>query len=231
MKAIKKRVTILKNGPYAVTGGVPLNNVAIARDEGGASRGWVTGKEYALHRRTYCLCRCGHSRIKPMCDGTHAEKFFQGGEAAARPPYAQRAEFYEGKVISLFDDKSLCVAARFCAAGDSLRDLLVESDDPEILAMVLREVCDCPGGRLTAVTRDGVALEPELPEELSLVNDPGKNWRGPLWVKGGIPIEGDAGEAYEVRNRVALCRCGESANMPYCDATHYACPHMEGQDE
>ena len=39
---------------------------------------------------------------------------------------------------------------------------------------------------------------------------------------GGIPIHGADGQAYEVRNRVTLCRCGRSANKPYCDGAHAA---------
>jgi CDGSH-type Zn-finger protein len=30
------------------------------------------------------------------------------------------------------------------------------------------------------------------------------------------------GKAYEVRNRVTLCRCGSSNNKPFCDGSHAA---------
>ncbi|MEO5901562.1 MAG: CDGSH iron-sulfur domain-containing protein [Ilumatobacteraceae bacterium] len=43
---------------------------------------------------------------------------------------------------------------------------------------------------------------------------------GPIWVRGGIPISSSDGRAYEVRNRVTLCRCGASTNKPFCDASH-----------
>jgi CDGSH-type Zn-finger protein len=33
-------------------------------------------------------------------------------------------------------------------------------------------------------------------------------------------VEGPDGEAYEVRNRVTLCRCGGSSNKPFCDGIH-----------
>jgi len=41
-----------------------------------------------------------------------------------------------------------------------------------------------------------------------------------IWVKGGIPIQSSKGFVYEIRNRVTLCRCGKSANKPFCDGTH-----------
>ena len=43
---------------------------------------------------------------------------------------------------------------------------------------------------------------------------------GPLWVTGGIAVEGADGETYEVRNRATLCRCGASKNKPFCDGEH-----------
>ena len=50
-------ITILKDGPYHVTGGLPL-----ADD--------VTG-QLPLDPDQYTLCRCGASRNKPFCDGSH----------------------------------------------------------------------------------------------------------------------------------------------------------------
>jgi CDGSH-type Zn-finger protein len=39
-------------------------------------------------------------------------------------------------------------------------------------------------------------------------------------VLGGIPVETVDGFTYEVRNRQLLCRCGASANKPFCDGSH-----------
>jgi CDGSH-type Zn-finger protein len=49
-------ITVTKNGPYAVVGGVPL---------GEASWGQGASSE------RFTLCRCGGSKNKPFCDGTH----------------------------------------------------------------------------------------------------------------------------------------------------------------
>ena len=53
-----------------------------------------------------------------------------------------------------------------------------------------------------------------------LVEDPQKKCSGPIWLRGGIPVVSADGFAYEVRNRITLCRCGASWNKPFCDGTH-----------
>ena len=49
---------------------------------------------------------------------------------------------------------------------------------------------------------------------------PSRGVRGGALARGGIPIESADGFVHEVRNRVTLCRCGESKNKPFCDGTH-----------
>lgn len=47
----------------------------------------LNGEERHLERAKLALCRCGHSRNKPFCDGTHKEVGFQaeGGEIQVEP--------------------------------------------------------------------------------------------------------------------------------------------------
>nr|MBA3301953.1 CDGSH iron-sulfur domain-containing protein [Thermoleophilaceae bacterium] len=37
------------------------------------------GESYERTRRTVALCRCGKSRIKPLCDGAHKVAGFESG--------------------------------------------------------------------------------------------------------------------------------------------------------
>lgn len=225
-----KKIIITKNGPYMVSGQAPLNLSSIGSDSEGTSVDWEKRKEYQPEEEPYYLCRCGKSHYKPFCDGQHEKTGFVGHEKADRVPYAKHAKRLAGAAVDLLDDKSLCVGARFCDRGLTVWGLVEESDNPDNLKMAVEEACNCPAGRLTVVDNEGRMLEPQLPQEISVVEDPVKSCRGPLWVRGGIALEGADGEQYETRNRVTLCRCGKSNNQPYCDGSHYACKEMQGLD-
>jgi len=93
------------------------------------------------------LCRCGASKNKPYCDGSHHEIGF---EASGEPP----------------------------------------SGKTDMLAV-----------------RDG-----------ALRIDPQTN--GPLRVRGNLEIVSGGGRVVARLESAALCRCGGSANKPFCDGTH-----------
>jgi CDGSH-type Zn-finger protein len=48
---------------------------------------------------------------------------------------------------------------------------------------------------------------------------------GPLLVTGPITLIDHLGNAFELGNKetVALCRCGQTKNRPFCDGTHKSC--------
>jgi len=82
-KKEEMRIKIIKDGPYRVTGGLPLFEQIIVTDEAGHTRELVDKKEYPL-QENYILCRCGASKNKPFCDGTHMKICFDGSETASR---------------------------------------------------------------------------------------------------------------------------------------------------
>lgn len=43
---------------------------------------------------------------------------------------------------------------------------------------------------------------------------------GPLEVAGPVVVEGADGHVLKEADRVFLCRCGHSANKPFCDGSH-----------
>jgi CDGSH-type Zn-finger protein len=66
----EQRIKILTNGPYIVSGQVPLAEQIIKVNNEEETEGWAEGKKYPL-QETYSLCRCGRSSNKPFCDTAH----------------------------------------------------------------------------------------------------------------------------------------------------------------
>ena len=216
------RVSVTRNGPYLVSGGVPLAEQTIGTNTDGDSQAWVQGEEIAAPAQ-YALCRCGQSEKKPFCDGSHAKAGFDGTETASRKPFIEQAKVFDGPALALLDATSLCAFGRFCDPNGKVWNQAARTDDAEVRAMFMRQVANCPAGRLVAVdqTNDEM-LEPALPVSIGLIEDPSQGCSGPLWLRGGIAVIAADGFAYEVRNRVTLCRCGASQNKPFCDGTHAA---------
>ncbi len=214
------RVVISKNGPYLVSGAIPLATQTIVADAEGGSESWSEGPPIKTPA-SYALCRCGHSKTKPFCDGTHAKIGFDGTETASRSTYLQQAEVFDGPTMTLTDAQPLCAFGRFCDPNGQVWNQVARTDDPDVRATFIRQVGNCPAGRLVAwdkATRTPV--EPELPVSIGLIEDPVQDCSGPVWVRGSVTIVAADGFEYEKRNRVTLCRCGESANKPFCDGSH-----------
>ena len=66
------KIEIAKNGPYLVSGGLPLSEQQIVINAEGESLEYKEGKKYPA-KPQYALCRCGQSSNKPFCDGSHVQ--------------------------------------------------------------------------------------------------------------------------------------------------------------
>ncbi|MDH4392679.1 MAG: CDGSH iron-sulfur domain-containing protein [Aquabacterium sp.] len=220
------QITVTLNGPYLVQGRLPLVHQHIVTNPQGESLSWREGKAVALPASDrFALCRCGQSATKPFCDGAHQRSGFDGTEVASRQPYDVQAKHFEGPMLVLDDAEALCAFARFCDPKGQIWHLVQSSDQPGAAGLVEQQAGDCPGGRLRARQRaqalsDGSATEPHFDPSIGLVQDTAKGVSGPLWVRGGVQVVSADGSAYELRNRVALCRCGASGNKPFCDGAH-----------
>lgn len=214
------KITVTKNGPYMVTGGVPLTTEEICNDDDGYCHTWRRAKTYPVQEQ-YALCRCGNSKNKPFCDGTHAKVSFNGTETAGNEPYLRHPRRIRGPELELHDYENLCVHARFCMRAGGIWNLTEQSDIPEAKNTAIEEACNCPSGRLVIWDQEtGKAIEPELEKSIVVIEYPARGEHGPYWVRGGIPVISANGKPYTVRNRVALCRCGRSENKPFCDGSH-----------
>ena len=215
------KINVIKDGPYRVAGGIPLSTGAIGVNEARESVEWIAVSDEATVA-PYFLCRCGHSANKPFCDGSHSTAGFDGTETASHGSYDEQADQLGGPSLTLKDARGLCAGARFCDRAGTVWATVGEIADAADRAAFVNQVGQCPSGRL--VVRDSVTgetLEPDMAPSIVLVEDPSEGVRGPVWVRGGISITSADGSTYEVRNRVTLCRCGASANKPFCDGSHF----------
>jgi CDGSH-type Zn-finger protein len=66
----RARITAYRDGPFLVRGPVEL----VDQD----------GETIEVSREPVALCRCGKSRLRPFCDGTHKLVRFQAPSGAER---------------------------------------------------------------------------------------------------------------------------------------------------
>ncbi len=206
-------IQVTKDGPYQVTGDLPIVPKRIIRSEYGEPISWETDAPLD-HPPSYRLCRCGQSSNKPFCDDTHERIDWDGTETDSNEPYARRSKTFEGDGAAVHQAGELCGGTGFC--GNRLRswhDVLVAASAIDDRVELSGMIQNCPSGSLV-LEMAGILVEPNLPPEVSPVED------GALWVSGGVRIVRSDGIELERRNRVLLCRCGQSSNKPFCDGTH-----------
>lgn len=206
-------IEVKPDGPYVVSGSVPLRTKQPVMSEHGEPLTWKTGAVIDIGI-AYALCRCGDSANKPYCDGTHASNGFDGTETANTADYEQSSHSLGGEGIEIFDDRQICAHAGFCGNEvTNIWKMASKTGDTQIRAQAMAMVERCPSGALTYAV-EGEGIEPDFPTEISAILN------GPLWVTGSVTLKRADGESIETRSRVTLCRCGQSANKPLCDGSH-----------
>ncbi|MBL8629166.1 MAG: CDGSH iron-sulfur domain-containing protein [Rhodospirillaceae bacterium] len=220
-------VVVLKGGPYLVRGTLPLHTQTIERNEHGQSWSYRQGRAFEVKDKT-ALCRCGHSRNKPYCDGTHAKVSVDLEETATFEPMLNGAEEIDGPHYALTDNERYCAFARFCDNGEKIwNEVRIPGEQHAKLTLYMAH--HCPAGRLLVWDRTaGTPIETPLSASLSLIEDPGAGCSGPLVLRGGIRVQSASGKSYEIRNRQTLCRCGASSNKPFCDGSHASMKFQDG---
>jgi CDGSH-type Zn-finger protein len=221
----KKKIIIIKDGPYRVVGGVPLVHKTQVVSEYGEPLTWKKDGEYEIESEDYILCRCGKSEKMPFCDGAHKKADFNGTEQAKTNGPSEYQFTYEGGTnLIVKNDPPLCMNSGYCAMKNlDISEIIADSDNTMARSVAIAMVERCPSGTLTyKIEEGGEDIEPDYPQEIAVTTEITSDGPidGPLWVTGNIPIERADGQPFEARNRVTLCNCGLSTNKPLCDGTH-----------
>ena len=204
----KPKIAFSPNGPYFLMHDatpLPVPNLLRASGEACATvRGVV-------------LCRCGGSKNKPFCDGTHSKIGFSDKKLADGS--LDRRASYAGKRITIHDNRGICSHAGFCT--DSLQSVFRMGKEPWIdpdgaaVEEIVAAIRKCPSGALS-YSIDGVEHRDQEREPAVTVTD-----HGPYAVTGGIELVGVPFGEGASREHYALCRCGASKNKPFCDGSHW----------
>ena len=195
-------VELQKDGPLKVSGLTAFYN----------SRG-----EAITARKTVFLCRCGDSRNRPFCDGTHVQTGFTGARSDDRVP--DKLERYEGREVTVLDNRGICSHAGYCTAGlpavwRSAAEPWIDPDGADKAAIV-EIVRKCPSGALAYLEDGQLRTDFHEAAEIQVSRD------GPYCVRGGVELKDcEFGEGAS-REHYVLCRCGASRNKPFCDGSHW----------
>ena len=224
------QIKIVEQGPYLVFGHPPLKQYFLTSNKNGEIWTFKEGESYQTDEEPTALCRCGRSKNKPYCDGSHTTATdWDSALTAPEEALLLEAETIQGPQVTLTDNQHYCVFARFCDAKGRVWNIVENGDSDEEARTATYEANHCPGGRLsTWDNTTGRPNEPVYEPSLGLIEDPAIRVSSGLWVRGGIPVVREDGYVYEIRNRVMLCRCGESSNKPFCDGTHASMHFRDG---
>jgi CDGSH-type Zn-finger protein/uncharacterized Fe-S cluster protein YjdI len=126
---------------------------------------------------------------------------------------------YEGQDVDISYEVKRCIHAAECVTRlstvfDNKKRPWIDANGAAADATA-GTIAQCPTGALHFERKDGGASEaPEAVNTVRVVEN------GPLYLRGDLEIS--ATEYVEGREdtRMALCRCGESDNKPFCDNVH-----------
>lgn len=130
---------------------------------------------------------------------------------------------YTNGEVTIVWKPSLCIHSKKCWTG--LPEVFNPREKPWVkaegasTANIIAQVDKCPSGALTYFMNDADAGP--ATSEVSTKVEVTKN--GPLLVHGSIVLKDKHGNESNKEKVTAFCRCGQSANKPFCDGTHNTC--------
>jgi CDGSH-type Zn-finger protein len=162
------------------------------------------------------FCRCGLSKKKPFCDGSHVASGIDGEKQEDRPK--DKVHSFKGERITIHDNRCVCSHDSSCV--EDLPSVFIKGRKPWIdpdgasVEEIIAAIKNCPSGALS-YTLDGVHYEKQDRQPaIKIAKD------GPFEVTGGIILEDDSGSKPQSEEHYVLCRCGASKNKPFCDGSH-----------
>lgn len=167
-------------------------------------------------KKVMSLCRCGLSKKKPFCDGTHNN---EGLDCEKKPDRVKdKVVSYKGKDITIHDNRGVCSHDRSCVNDLPLvfqrgKRRWIQPDNAGVKEIV-NTIEKCPSGALSYSIGKMKCTEIDREPAIKIAQN------GPLEITGGIILKEDMESKPQSPEHYTLCRCGSSKNPPFCDGTH-----------
>jgi CDGSH-type Zn-finger protein/uncharacterized Fe-S cluster protein YjdI len=217
----RPKIRPLPNGPYYLLNDLKPKTVENLQNSKGELLSTVSG---------IALCRCGASKNKPFCDGTHSIIGFSTDNKAGESTSSNSIESkiikdkrkdYLGRRITVHDNRRICSHAAECI--NNLPSVFKLNSRPWIdpdaseVNKIVDTIEKCPSGALS-YSIDGIEYSDQ--NDRNPMVTVSKN--GPYVVTGGVELIGNNiqfGEGAS-KEHYTLCRCGASNIKPFCDGMH-----------
>lgn len=130
---------------------------------------------------------------------------------------------YTNGEITIVWKPATCIHSTRCWKGaEGLIEVFNPAEKPWIkpggasTQRIIDQISKCPSGALSFYYNS----ETNPPEEITSDTRAEVVENGPLLVYGNLTVKRANGETETKHKVTAFCRCGQSANKPYCDGSH-----------
>jgi uncharacterized Fe-S cluster protein YjdI len=178
----KPKILLLPNGPYYLLNDMEPKVVENLQNSEGQPLSTLRG---------VALCRCGASKNKPFCDGTHGTIGFSSENKTQdnSPIIKDKRKNYVGKEITIHDNRKICSHAAECV--NNLPSVFKFNTRPWInpdaadKQQIINTIKKCPSGALGYSIDE---IEYKEQDRMSLVT---VSKDGPYAITGGIDLIGN----------------------------------------
>lgn len=137
--------------------------------------------------------------------------------------FVKQKEYSNGDITIIWKP-SLCIHSGNCVRG--LPGVFNPNERPWIKVdnadspHLIETVENCPSGALSWKRVQSGKFDDQVDAAVARQTKINVMKNGPILIEGEFTMTDSAGNKLDNKKQIALCRCGASANKPFCDGSH-----------